>query len=125
MPRAKLIFAVGVLMLFAQFRCVAACAGDLCTADRSSGTESVPPCHKHHDDDSRDQSRDSCSFHRIISSATSPDAQHFEGPVLLVLGPAPAELAAILPSDAGTWISDFSDTSPPVAADSSLHILRI
>jgi hypothetical protein len=111
------------VLLFAQIHCVAACAADLCSADCGS-TESVPPCHKHQSH-SQDQNRDSCSFHRIISSVTSVDIQHFDAPVVFVAGAAPAISAVFLPADANVSRSDFSDGSPPGAPGISFPILRI
>jgi hypothetical protein len=120
---AKSIIAVTVVLLFGQLHCVADCASDLCPKDRAS-SESLPPCHRHHDQ-SQDRNQRSCSVEGVVSSATAPDVQHFDTPVFLVLGLAPAVPAALVPADAAARVFDSSDGSPPGSPGISSLILRI
>lgn len=122
MPSAKLIVAVAAVMLFAQIQCIAACAADVCGA-RFGQTESVPPCHKHHDH-SHDQAPRSCSLRIVITSATSQHAPQLEMPVLSVLGPVPT-VSSVLRADAQWWVLVVSDASPPGIPRNSSAILRI
>lgn len=123
MARAKLIVTAAAVLLLAQLHCVTACAAELCSSD-SGRAESVPPCHQHQHP-TPDPNRRSCSFQRVMSAVTTPDAQHFEMPVLFVLGLAPARPATLRPADTVTRTFDFSDGSPPGAAGISSFILRI
>lgn len=123
MFRAKLIVVIAVAVVFAQLQCVAACTADLCGADLGQ-TESVPPCHKHHDH-SHDQAPSSCSFHLIVAQATAPDAPQSDIPVLSVHGLA-ATVSAILRIDGDSWIASLSDPSPPgTTALLSSTVLRV
>lgn len=122
MLRAKLIIAVAAAVLFAQIQCVAACASDFCSTDFGK-TESVPPCHQHHEH-SHHQAPASCSFHLIVSSATSLHVPQLEAPVSSVLGLAPI-ISAALPADAQLHLLDLSNFSPPGIASLSSGVLRI
>lgn len=118
MPPPKLIVVVAAAVLFAQIQCVAACAADLC----SVRTASVPPCHDHHDH-SHDQTPGSCSFHLIVTPATSPHAPQLDAPAPSVLGLA-ATVSPVLPVDVQSR-PDLSDSSPPRTTRISPTILRI
>ena len=123
MAPAKLIVTVAAVVLFAQLQCVAACAADLCGANLSR-TESVPPCHKHHNH-SHDQAPASCSFHLTVTQATSPHTPQLDEPVLSALGLA-ATASAILPLAGDSWVADLSDPSPPgMTALQSSTVLRV
>lgn len=122
MAPAKLIVAVAAVMLIVQVQCTAACAAELCGAKRSQ-TESVPPCHKHHDH-SHDQAPASCSFRLVVSSATAPPAPQWEIPVPAVLGLV-ATVLTVPPGAAPSWSLDVSVTSPPGIPRNSSAILRI
>lgn len=119
MFRVRLIVFVAVAMAFAQLQCVAACAGDLCGADLGQ-TESVPPCHEHHD-----QAPGSCSFHLIVMPAAVPHAAHSHIPVFSVLGLA-ATVSSILPVDGDSCKATLSAPSPPgTTAPLSSIVLRV
>lgn len=122
MRALKLIVAVVALTLFAQIECAAACTSDLCSTDFGK-TESVPPCHQHHHQ-GPSRSPDGCSFHVIVSSATSPAAPLFSSPVLVAFSSTPT-ISAILPANAPRFLSDIGDVSPPGIKSLSSTLLRI
>ncbi len=123
MPRMKLVLALAAGVLFAQLQCVAACTADLCDPDLGQ-TQPVPPCHKHHDE-SHDHAPSSCSFHLIVAQATSPDASQLDIPVLSMLG-AVTTVSPILPIAGDSWMTTFSDPSPPgITALLSSTVLRV
>jgi hypothetical protein len=119
MAPLKLVVAVAAVILFAQVQCIAACAADVC----SGKTESVPPCHQHHDH-SHHQSPGSCSFHVIITPATSPHAPQLDIPAPSVLC-LPATISLVLPVDLQSWPLNLPDPLQSSVNSISSPILRI
>jgi hypothetical protein len=122
MPRVKLIMLAAMAILFAQIQCVAACVGQLCSADFAK-TESVPPCHRHHNH-SHDQTPGSCTDHFIVSRTTSPQAAQVDTSAFSVLGVGTMMPAALL-ADARASALDFSTFSPPEFQKLPATVFRI
>ena len=120
MFRAKVIVLVAMAMLFAQLQCVAACAGNLCAPDNAR-TESIPPCHRHHN-----HSHDKipgCPQQALNPPATSPQTAHVDAPVMSVLGFV--NVAFSIQLDTTPAKIDFSSLTPPESVDRPATVLRI
>jgi hypothetical protein len=121
MFRAKMIVVVAGAILLAQMQCIAACAGGLC--NDLAKTESVPPCHRHHDH-SKDQGPAPCSHQPVISQATTPEIPQVQIPVLSHLGTPPNVVSGI-PIEAGTRNLIVPIFSPPPLVGVQSTVLRI
>ena len=110
---------IAIVVVFAQVQCVAACADSAC-ADAAK-RESMPPCHRHHNPSS-DQDSSSC-VHEALSAASIPQQA--------VQVELPAYGAAVSGTSAGivrdTWCTSPypSNLSPPGTPDLSSVVLRI
>jgi hypothetical protein len=108
MPRVNLIFVVAAGIVLSQFQCVAACVVDS-TAPAAGKSESVPPCHRHHDSDSKDQSP-SCAHHVVVSPAALPGNNPIGVPAVLSV---PVTLSAFVPLETNLRAARNLDVSPP------------
>ena len=116
----KFIVILAMAILFAQLQCVAGCAGDPCSND-ASRTESVPPCHQHHND--ADHGSGPCARHVIVSAASLPHSAQFD-----FVNFSTAEFTASVQTPVLSSMRLFHEslnTSPPLRLDSSVDILRI
>jgi hypothetical protein len=122
MPRARLIVFTAVALLIAETQCALACAANPCGTD-SVSSESVPPCHLHHDH-SHDRVPDSCPHQTILAPAISSQALHVEIPLSPVMALSPAVQAAP-PADSLSLELALSASSPPGLSSLSSVVLRI
>ncbi len=118
MVPAKYVVLVALGLLFTQFACAATCLGQLC--DLAAKTESLPPCHRHHDQ-SRDQKPASCEHQTMVAMAQTQqmDISLFPEAVL------PAAMSAACPAEMRTRELGFLALSPPESQSLSSVVLRI
>jgi uncharacterized membrane protein len=107
--------------LFAQLQCVAACAAQLCTG--VSHSESLPPCHRHHDH-SHDQAPVSCAHQVVRARAATPQTLQLDAPIVSLLSPG-TTISGGSPTDTRTTALNFSSFSPPGFTGLSCVVLRI
>jgi len=116
MYRPKFIVFLALAILLTQFQCAAACARDLCSPD-SAKTETVPPCHHHHDR-SPDQAPGGCWHQALNPPATSPVSVEFRVPLFLALGfaldlPLPSEPDTVSASVPWSFFPPPKGAAPP------------
>jgi hypothetical protein len=121
MLRAKLPVVAALIVMAVQFRCVAACASELCNTH--FGSESAQPCNRHHDR-SHNEAPGSCAHNFIESPSTPPETPQIDTPAFWTLGAAAAAMQASIAADTRISTLDFS-SSPPGFQKLSSAVLRI
>jgi hypothetical protein len=114
MFRAKLVILAAMMLLFVQLECAAACLSQLCSTD-FAGTESIPPCHRHHHP-SPDRMPDSCLDQILVApeattepvSSTMPMASVPGLPASLLLGLTARGPRVLAPASPPGWKRLFS-----------------
>lgn len=122
MFRAKLIAFIAVAILFTQLQCVAACTNALCGFDFGK-TQSVPPCHRHHDH-SHDRVPSTCWHQAINPPAIPPQSIDVHVPILSIAA-VTSDLASATAPQALAALLKFSVSSPPEYIGPPLTVLRI
>jgi CDP-diacylglycerol pyrophosphatase len=122
MRRAQIIVFTAVALLITQLQCATACVIQACAAD-SASSQSVPPCHRHHNH-SQDRMPASCNHQNASAAVVSSQVQ----PAAVPLFPMMVVPAISQPSLAAEMRSRelaISFASPPGVTCLSSVILRI
>jgi hypothetical protein len=120
--RLKFIIVLAMAILFAQLQCVAGCAGEPCHDDRSQ-TDSVPPCHQHHDH-THGHGSGPCTQHVLISPASLSQSVEI-GLANFSIAELTPSAYALVPSNWRLFADGAFESSPPPLHSSSITVLRI
>ena len=123
MFRAKLIILIAATMVFAQFQCALACAGNLCTPEFAK-SQPVPPCHRHHDH-SHDRGPASCGYQLTSPPATSVQMLQMRAPIMPVLGAVANSLSVVATDGRANQFVESAAFSPLESPHLISSVLRI
>jgi len=117
MTSAKLTLVVALALIFGQLQCVALCAAS------QPVNQSLPPCHSHQSDSSKENPASSCSQWAVIAVTTNLAAAQTQIAPLEVAIPSASE--AIWTSPPAMTEFAVRTASPPGSHGLSSLVLRI